>query len=148
MPSSWAVKNGFREPGHSLPTRHRVRAASTRYWLLLLSASLVKGHNHLHSFLSPAASSAYVLLGLPRFLFPGSSILSILLPSSFFHIHVQSTSRVFSPNRPNLLYLRCSHSVLFIPQGLLANHFDKCHCAKCTTSALQHRWIKALYTCS
>ena len=57
---------------------------------------------HLHLVLSSASSSVtsttamsslntsiYVLLVLPRFLFPGSSILSIIVP---IHMHVQTTS--------------------------------------------------------
>ena len=51
-------------------------------------------------------NSINLLFGLPRFLFPGNSILSILLPiypSSFlrrFPYHLSLASRVFSPNFP------------------------------------------------
>ena len=75
--------------------------------------------SNIHSVLSSASSSVtsttamssltasiYLLLRLPRFLFPGSSILSILLqiyPSSFPRTcpyHLSFASRIFSPNRP------------------------------------------------
>ena len=67
-----------------------------RYLILLLSASPIGGSSqwifHLNLVLSSASScysitamsyltaSIYLLLGLPRFLFPGSSILSIIFP--------------------------------------------------------------------
>ena len=71
--------------------------------LLLSSAS--------SSFTSTSAMSSFttsinLLFGLPRFLFPSNSILSILLPiypSSFLSTcpyHLSLASRVFSPNRP------------------------------------------------
>ena len=64
-------------------------------------------------------------LGLPRFLFPGSSIISILLPiypSSFLRrcpYHLNLASRVFSPNHPTcavpLMYSFLILSILVTP---------------------------------
>ena len=58
------------------------------------------------SAMSSFATSINLLFGLPRFPFPGNSILSTLLPiypSSFLSTcsyHLSLASRVFSPNRP------------------------------------------------
>ena len=91
--------------------------------LLLLSAFFHQGSPqrivHLQLLLSSASSSVTstsamssftisinLIFGLPRFLFPGNSIISILLsihPSSFLRTcpyHLSLASRVFSPNRP------------------------------------------------
>ena len=90
--------------------------------LLLSSAS--------SSFTSTSAMSSFttsinLLFGLPRFLFPGNSIFSILLPiypSSFLSTcpyHLSLASRVFSPNRPTcavpLMYSFLILSILVTP---------------------------------
>ena len=88
----------------------------------LLSASPVKGRHggfqisicsyllhpppSLQPLPRPLTASINLLLGLPHFLFPGSSILSIVLqiyPTYFLLTcpnHLSLASRVFSPNRP------------------------------------------------
>ena len=93
---------------------------------------------HLHSPLSSASASVTsttaissltasinLLFGLPRFLFPGNSILSIVLPiypSSFLSTcpyHLSIASRVFSANRPtcavSLMYSFLILSILVTP---------------------------------
>ena len=112
---------------------------------------------HLQLFLSSAPSSVTstsamssfttsinILFGLPRFLFPGNSILSILLPiypSSFLSTcpyHLSLASRVFSPNRPTcavpLMYSLLILSILVTPKHLQLCHlhlrllpFSQCH---------------------
>ena len=75
--------------------------------------------------MSSFTTSINLLFGLPRFLFPGNSIFSILLPiypSSFLSTcpyHLSLASRVFSPNRPTcavpLMYSFLILSILVTP---------------------------------
>ena len=75
--------------------------------------------------MSSFTTSINLLFGLPRFLFPGNSILSILLPiypSSFLRrcpYHLSLASRVFSPNFPTcavpLMYSFLILSILVTP---------------------------------
>ena len=77
------------------------------------------------SAMSSFTTSINLLFGLPRFLFPGNSILSILLPiypSSFLRrcpYHLSLASRVFSPNFPTcavpLMYSFLILSILVTP---------------------------------
>ena len=68
------------------------------------------------SAISSFTTSINLLFGLYRFLFPGNSVLSILLPiypSSFLSTcpyHLSLASRVFSPNRP--IYLIVSRKTI------------------------------------
>ena len=109
--------------------------------LLLLSASPVKGchsgvpisiwshllHHHPH-FNHSLAASINLLLGLPHFLFPGNSILSIRLPIyrhthhlflRIYPYHLSLASRVFSPNFPTcavpLMYSFLILSIIVTP---------------------------------
>ena len=112
------------------------------YLLLLLSAFSHQGSPqrifHLQLLLSSVSSSVTstsamssfttsinLLFGLPRFLFPGNSILSTLLPAypspflSTCPYHLSLASRVFSPNRPTcavpLMYSFLILSILVTP---------------------------------
>ena len=79
------------------------------------------------SAMSSFTTSINLLFGLPRFLFPGNSILIILLPillypSSFLRrcpYHISLASRVFSPNFPTcavpLMYSFLILSILVTP---------------------------------
>ena len=90
---------------------------------LLLSSvsSSVTPTSAMSSFTTPIN----LLFGLPRFVFPGNSILSIILPiypSSFLSTcphHLSPASRVFSPARPTcavpLMYSFLILSILVIP---------------------------------
>ena len=75
-----------------------------RIFLLQLFLSTVSSSVTSTSAMSSFTTSINLLFGLPRFLFPGNSILSILLPtypSSFLRrcpYHLSLASRVFSPN--------------------------------------------------
>ena len=73
------------------------------------------------SAMSSFTTSINLLFGLPRFLFPGNSILSILLPiypSSFLRrcpYHLNLGSRVISPNRTTCaVHLMYSFTILSI----------------------------------
>ena len=82
-----------------------------RIFLLQLFLSTVSSSVASTSAMSSFTTSINLLFGLPRFLFPGNSILSILLPiypSSFLRrcpYHLSLASRVFSPNFPPVLSL-------------------------------------------
>ena len=104
--------------------------------LLLSSAS--------SSFTSTSAMSSFttsinLLFGLPRFLFPGNSIFSILLPiypSSFLSTcpyHLSLASRVFSPNCPTcavpLMYSFLILSILVTPNE---KNMDYCYIGQST----------------
>ena len=77
------------------------------------------------SAMSSFTTSIHLLFGLPRFLFPGNSIISILLqiyPSSFlrrYPYHISLASRVYSPNFPTcavpLMYSFLILSILVTP---------------------------------
>ena len=77
------------------------------------------------SAMSSFTTSINLLFGLPRFLFPGNSILSILLPiypSSFLRrcpYNLSLASRVFSPNFPTGL---CCPSDALIPDLVHSCH--------------------------
>ena len=77
-----------------------------RIFLLQLFLSTVSSSVTSTSAMSSFTTSINLLFGIPHFLFPGNSILSILLPidpSSFLRrwpYHLSLASRVFSPNFP------------------------------------------------
>ena len=74
---------------------------------LLINLLLILSYLTSTSAMSSFTTSIHLLFGLPRFLFPGKSILSILLPiyQSYFlrtcPYNLSLASRIFSPNRPN-----------------------------------------------
>ena len=96
-----------------------------RIFLLLLFLSTVSSSVTSTSAMSSFTTSINLLFGLPHFLFPGNSILSILLPiypSSFLRrcpYHLSLASRVFSPNFPTcavpLMYSFLILSILVTP---------------------------------
>ena len=96
-----------------------------RIFLLQLFLSTVSSSVTSTSAMSSFTTSINLLFGLPRFLFPGNSILSILLPiypSSFLRrcpYHLSLASRVFSPNFPTcavpLMYSFLILSILVTP---------------------------------
>ena len=96
-----------------------------RIFLLQLFLSSVSSSVTSTSAMSSFTTSINLLFGLPRFLFPGNSILSILLPiypSSFLRrcpYHLSLASRVFSPNFPTcavpLMYSFLILSILATP---------------------------------
>ena len=77
-----------------------------RIFFLQLFLSTVSSSVTSTSAMSSFTTSINLLFGFPRFLFPGNSILSILLPiypSSFLRrcpYHLSLASRVLSPNFP------------------------------------------------
>ena len=98
------------------------------FWLFLSGVVTADFQFSVSSVTSTSAMSSFttyikLLFGLPRFLFPGNSILSILLPiylPPFLRIcpyYLSLASHVFSPNRPtcgsavNLMY---AFLILFI----------------------------------
>ena len=96
-----------------------------RIFILQLLLSSASSSFTLTSAMSSFTTSINLLFGLPRFLFPGNSIFSILLPiypSSFLSTcpyHLSLASRVFSPNRPTcavpLMYSFLILSILVTP---------------------------------
>ena len=107
--------------------------------------------------MSSFTTSINLLFGLPRFLFPGNSILSIHLPIylSYFlrrcQYHLSLASRVFSPNFPtcavHLMYSFLILSILVTPNenrnifnsaiSISAScFFRQCHCLQ----PVQHCW--------
>ena len=91
-----------------------------RIFHLQLFLSSVSSSDTSTSALSSFTTSINLLLDLPRFLFHGNSILSILLPiypSSFLRTcpyHLSLASRVFSPNRPTCA-VPLMYSFLILP---------------------------------
>ena len=135
--------------------------SSQRIFLLQLCLSTVSSSITSTSAMSSFTTSINLLFGLPRFLFPGNSILSILLPiypSSFLcrcPYHLSLVSRVFSPNFPTcavpLMYsfLIILLSILVTPnenRSIYSVHlchlhlrllsFRQCHCLQ----PVQHCW--------
>ena len=96
-----------------------------RIFLLLLFLSTVSSSVTSTSAMSSFTTSINLLFGLPGFLFPGNSILGILLPiypSPFLRrcpYHLSLASRVFSPNFPTcavpLMYSFLILSILVTP---------------------------------
>ena len=99
-----------------------------RIFLLQLFLSTVSSSVTSTSAMSSFTTSINLLFGLPRFLFPGNSILSILppiYPSSFLRrcpYHLSLASRVFSPNFPTcavpLMYSFLILSILVTPNEI------------------------------
>ena len=99
------------------PIRGRHSGFSISTYLSSVSSSVTST-----SAMSSFTTSIHLLFGLPRFRFPGNSILSIRLPiypSSFLSTcpyHLSLASRVFSPNRPTCAVpLTYSFVILSIP---------------------------------
>ena len=100
-----------------------------RIFHLYLFLSSVSSSVTLTTAMSALTTSINLFLGPPRFLLPGNSILSILLPiypSSFLRTcpnHLSRVSRVFFPNRPNgtvpLMYSFLILSILVTPNEKL-----------------------------
>ena len=100
-----------------------------RIFLHQLFLSTVSSSVTSTSAMSSFTTSINLLIGLPRFLFPGNSILSILLPiypSSFLRrcpYHLSLASRVFSQNFPTCAVpLMYSFLILSIRVTPNANH--------------------------
>ena len=98
-----------------------------RIFLLRMFLSTVSSSVTSTSAMSSFTTSINLLFGIPRFLFPCNSILSIILPiytSSFLRrcpYHLSLASRVFSPNFPTcatpLMYSFLLLSILATPDG-------------------------------
>ena len=123
------VTPGLR-PGYDLPSSSSSfgfshQGSPQRIFFLQFLLSTVSSSVTSTSAMSSFTTSINLLFGLPRFLFPGNSILSILLPiypSSFLRrcpYHLSLASRVFSPNFPTcavpLMYSFLILSILVTP---------------------------------
>ena len=102
------------------------QGSSQRIFHLQLFLSSISSSVTSTSAMSSFTTSINLIFCLPRFIFPGSSILSILLPisSSFlrtypYHLSLTLACRVFSPNRPAcavpLMYSFLILSILVTP---------------------------------